>query len=142
MSDITRDDLALMTIADGPPFGVLFRMVGDEDVPAILRALLTDECEPCGGTGIERPPNPLPPELQGASLALNYCPVCGGRGWLPKAGVVLDWRCFVAELNPEHPIKDANADGTPEHCRYFNGHSSRCGWYWLIPTFGTEADNE
>lgn len=71
---ITRDDLAIVTVANGPPFGPLFRMVTDEDVPAILRTLLIDECD-CVGWG------------QGAFRDAEPHGPCGGRGWLPKPQV-------------------------------------------------------
>ena len=90
MADITRDDLR--RVVRGRTYkGVEYvtdeefdRLAGERtaellDDPSVrsdlLRALLTDECEPCKGTG----------------QFLTYgvpCTDCDGHGWVPKDGTV------------------------------------------------------
>ena len=73
-----------------------------------LRALLTDECEPCKGTG----------------QFLTYgvpCNVCDGRGWIPKEGVYIEWNCDAPSYAKQHGGCNPGDDFYPHRhtlCRY------------------------
>lgn len=80
MSDITRDDLRADISRIGSPHYGETREVTDAEA---LRALLTDECDRCVD-GIVMSGHSAEQEV--------LCDHCGGRGWLPKDGVTLDFR--------------------------------------------------
>lgn len=85
MSDITRDGLTADTVE-------AMALEWNQANPGkALRALLTDQCRTCGGSGVIR-------DYTGGVVAHRAieghydepCPDCGGRGWLPKDSLETD----------------------------------------------------